>query len=51
MQDLIFAVALRFKDNNFHASDHRVENCSSRYSFLNDERDGAIFIFKENMKK
>ena len=47
MQDLIFAVALRFEDYNFHASGHKVENCSSRYSFLNDERDGAIFIFQK----
>ena len=41
IQDLIFAVALRFKDHTFHASGHRVENYSSRYySFLNDERYG-----------
>ena len=33
-------VALRFKDYNFHASGHR-------YGFLNDERDVAIFIFKD----
>ena len=44
---LIFAVALGFKDYTFHTSGHRVENCSSRYSFLNDERDGANFhIYK-----
>ena len=47
MQDSIFAVALRSKDYSFDSSGHRVENCSSRYSFLNDERDGAIFIFKD----
>ena len=36
-------------DYTFHASCHRVENYSSRYSFLHDEcRDGAIFIFKDN---
>ena len=40
-------MALRFKDYTFNSSGHRVENCSSRYSFLNDERDGAIFIFKD----
>ena len=39
-----FAVALRFKDYIFLASGHRVENCSSWYSFLNDDRDDAIFI-------
>ena len=31
-------MALRFKDYTFNSSGHRVENCSSRYSFLNDER-------------
>ena len=40
-------MALRFKDCTFNSSGHRVENCFSRYSFLNDERDGAIFIFKD----
>ena len=30
---------LSYKDYTFHASGHRVKNCSSRYSFLNDERD------------
>ena len=34
MQDLIFAVALRFKDYTFNSSGHRFENCSSRYSFM-----------------
>ena len=29
-----FAVALRFKDYTFYALGHRVEDCSSRYSFL-----------------
>ena len=33
IQDWIFAVALRFKDFTFHASGHRVENCSSWYTF------------------
>ena len=28
LQDLIFAVALRFKDYTFHASGHRVESQS-----------------------
>ena len=37
-------MALRFKDYTFHASGHRVKNCSSMYSFLTDERDGAISI-------
>ena len=32
------------KDYTFHASGRRVENCSSRYSFLNDERDGANIV-------
>ena len=40
---MFFAVALRFKDYTFHALNHRVENCSSRFSFLNDEREHAIF--------
>ena len=40
-------MALRFKNYIFHVSGHRVDNYSSRYSFLNDERDGAIFIFKD----
>ena len=44
LQDLIFAVALRFKDYTFHASCHRVENCSSMYSFMNDDREGAISV-------
>ena len=39
IQDLIFAVALRFKNYTSPASGHRVQNCSSRYSFLNDERE------------
>ena len=47
IQDLIFAAARRFKDYTFHASGHRVKNCSSMYSFLNDERDGAIFVVKD----
>ena len=38
-------MALRFEDYTFHASGHRVENCSSKYSFFNNERDGAIFLF------
>ena len=29
-----FPVALRFKDYTFHALGHRVENCSSKYSFF-----------------
>ena len=40
-QDMVFTVALRFEDYTFHASGQRVENCSSRYKFLNNERDGA----------
>ena len=47
IQDLIFAVALIFKDNTFNSSGQRVENCSSRYCTLNDVRDGAIFIFND----
>ena len=42
IQDMIFAVALRFKDYTFHALGHRVDYCSSRQSFLNDERDFHI---------
>ena len=42
IQDMIFAVALRFKDYTFHALGHRVDYCSSRHSFLNDERDFHI---------
>ena len=30
-----------------HASGHRVENCSATYYLLNNERDGAFFIFKD----
>ena len=40
-QDFIFTVALRFKVYTFHASGLRVEFFSSRYSFLNYERDGV----------
>ena len=40
-------MALILEDYICHASGQRVENCSSRYGFLNDERDGAIFIFKD----
>ena len=39
-------MALIFKDYTFLALDHRVQNCSS--GFMNDERDGTIFIFKDN---
>ena len=31
-------MGLILRDYTFHASRHRVKNCSSRYSFLNDER-------------
>ena len=46
MQDLIFDVALRYKNYTIrhHASGPGVENCYSRNCFLNEEKDGAFFL-------